>query len=182
MWSVIVVWMILQVTSFGPTPPLVATSLVSGHGSTVFGIVNSVAGLGMVAGGLLAMRIRPQRPLRAGSLALLGFGAQPLSVACGLPIAFVAAGFAVSGACMAFWGVMWATSVQTQVPGGILNRLHAYEVAGSLSMAPVGQAIAGPAALLIGTGPVLFVSGVLAVVMACVLLSVRPVRDLRRVT
>jgi len=181
MWSVIVVWMILMVTSFGPTQPLVATSLVSEHGSTAFGIVNSVAGLGMVVGGLLAMRLRPQRPLRAGALAMLGFCTQPLSVACGLPVSFVACGFAVSGGAMAFWGVMWATSVQTQVPGSILNRIHAYEVAGSLAMMPVGQAIAGPASELLGTAPVLVVSGVLAVVMAAVLLWIPAVRDLRRV-
>lgn len=181
MWSVIVVWMILQVTSFGPTPPLVATSLVGGFGSTVYGIVNSVAGLGMVVGGLLAMRLRPARPLRAGALALLGFCAQPLSVACGLPVPAVAAGFAISGAAGAFWGVMWATSVQTQVPGAILNRIHAYEVAGSLAMAPVGQALAGPFSAWLGTAPVLMASGVLAIVLSLVLLAVPAVRDLRRV-
>ncbi len=181
MWSVIVIWMVLMVTTFGPTTPLVAASIVTGHGSAAFGWVNSAGGLGMVAGGLLAMRLRPAHPLRAGAVALFGFCGQPLSVGLGLPVPVIAAGFAVSGAAMAFWGVMWATSVQTQVPPGVLNRITAYEVAGSLAMMPVGQALAGPASALLGPAPVLAVSGVLAVVMSAVLLLVPAVRDLRRV-
>jgi len=182
MWSVIVVWMLLMITTFGPTTPLVATELVVGHGETVFGLVSSVGGLGMVAGGLVAMRVRPVHPLRAGATAMLGFCAQPLSVGLGLPVPAVAACFAVAGFAMAFWGVMWATSVQTQVPAGILNRIHAYEVAGSLAMMPVGQALAGPAAALFSPAAVLVAAGVLAVVFSTALLSVRAVRGLRRVS
>ena len=37
------------------------------------------------------------------------------------------------------WGVMWATSVQTQVPGEVLNRIHAYEVACSVGLYPLRQ-------------------------------------------
>ncbi len=181
MWSVILAWMTLMITTFGPTAPLVATSLVVDHGSTVFGLVNAAGGVGMVAGGLIAMRLRPDRPLLAGALALLGFAAQPLSVAFGLPVPVIAAAFAIAGAAHAFWGVMWATSVQTQVPGSILNRIHAYEVAGSLAMMPVGQALAGPASALLGTSSVLVVSGVGAVVVITALLMVPAVRDLRRV-
>lgn len=181
MWSVIVIWMAMQVTVYGPTVPLVATELVVGHGETAFGLVSSVGGLGMVVGGLLAIRLRPSRPLRAGALALLGFCAQPASVGLGLPVPVVAACFAVAGAASAFWGVMWATSVQTQVPGAILNRLHAYEVAGSLAMAPVGQALAGPASAAFGVAPVLLASGVLAVVFSVVLVLIPAVRTLRRV-
>jgi MFS transporter len=181
MWSVIVVWMILYITTFGPTAPLVATSLVGDHGATVFGVVNSVSGLGMVLGGLIAMRVRPDRPLLAGGIAIFGFAAQPLSVAFGLPVPVIACGFAISGAAMAFWSVMWATSVQTQVPSTILNRIHAYEVAGSLAMAPVGQALAGPASALLGTSSVLLVSGVSLLAVVTGLLLVPAVRNLHRV-
>jgi len=181
MWSVILVWMILWITTFGPTTPLVATSLVGDHGSTVYGVVNSISGLGMVLGGLIAMRVRPDRPLRAGGFAVFGFAAMPLSVAFGLPVPVIACGFAISGAALAFWGVMWSTSVQTQVPGTILNRIHAYEVAGSLAMAPVGQALAGPASALLGTSSVLVVSGVGLLAAVAGLLLVPAVRDLRRV-
>jgi MFS family permease len=182
MWSVIVIWMAMMITVYGPTTPLVATELVVAHGETAFGLVSSAGGVGMAIGGLLAMRLRPARPLRAGGLAVLGFCAQPASVGLGLPVPAVAVCFAVAGAASAFWGVMWSTSVQTQVPGSILNRIHAYEVAGSLSMMPVGQALAGPASAAFGTTSVLVTSGVLAVVFSVTLVSIPAVRTLRRAT
>jgi hypothetical protein len=87
---------------------------------------------------------------------------------------------AVSGASIGFWGVMWATSVQTLVPGPILNRLHALEVAGSLSMMPAGQALAGPASALFGARTVLVAGGFMVLVVAVALLAARPIRELRR--
>ena len=180
MWSVIVAWMVLWIVSIGPTTPLVAASVVGDHGSTVYGVVNSVSGLGMVLGGLIAMRVRPERPLWVGGIAVFGRAAQPLAVAFGAPVPVIACGFAISGAAMAFWSVMWSTSVQTQVPATILNRIHAYEVAGSLAMAPVGQALAGPASALLGTSDVLLVSGISLLVTVAGLLLVPAVRDLRR--
>jgi MFS family permease len=178
MWGVIVVWMLLQITVFGPTNPLAATEIITRHGERVFGLVSSAMGVGMALGGLLAMRIRPRFPIRAGSIALFGFCVQPAAVGLGLPAPLLAAGFAVSGMAAAFWGVMWATSVQTQVPAGILNRVHAYEVAGSLAMSPVGQALAGPTSALLGPSTVLLISSVLAVVGCAALLSVPAVRNL----
>lgn len=94
---------------------------------------------------------------------------------------WMAAGAVVAGAGMSFWGVMWATSIQTQVPRDVLNRIHAYDVAGSLAMTPVGQALAGPAAGVFGTRHVLLAGGVTTVLVAAALLSVPAIRGLIRV-
>jgi hypothetical protein len=88
----------------------------------------------------------------------------------------------VAGMGSAYWGVNWATSVQTQVPNDILNRIHAYEVAGSVAMVPVGQALAGPAASLFGASRVLQTGAAVAVGVAVTLLAVPAVRNLRRAT
>jgi hypothetical protein len=84
----------------------------------------------------------------------------------------------VAGGGWAFWGVNWSTSVQTQVPGEILNRIHAYEVAGSIAMVPVGQAASGPAAALFGARHVLVAGGGVAVAAAATLLAIPAVRGL----
>ncbi|GAA2399903.1 MFS transporter [Streptomyces glaucosporus] len=180
MWGVILLWMVLMVTVTGPLVPLTATELISGHGERTYGLVNSALGAGTAVGGLLAMRIRPRLPLRAGALALLGYGLFPAAVGAQLPPAAIAACTAVSGAAIGFWGVMWATSVQTQVPEAVRGRVHAYEVAGSLSMLPVGQALAGPAASLFGARPVLLAGAAAAVLVSAALLSVPAIRNLRR--
>lgn len=180
MWSVILIWMLLMITVTGPLIPLTASEIIPHQGAGAYGLVNSALGAGTVLGGLLAMRARPARLLRAGSLSLFGYGLFPASVGLQLPMGAVLACTAVAGAATAFWGVMWATSVQTQIPGPILNRIHAYEVAGSLSMMPAGQALAGPAAGLFGGRTVLVGSGVMAVVVCCVLLAVPAIRNLPR--
>ncbi|GAA2100194.1 MFS transporter [Streptomyces albiaxialis] len=182
MWSVIVIWMALMLTSTGPLVPLTASEIISTDGAKVYGLVNSALGAGTALGGLLAMRIRPVRQLRAGSFALLGCCCFPTAVGLGTPVAVMAGGAALSGAGIGFWGVMWSTSVQTQVPAPVLNRIHAYEVAGSLAMMPVGQALAGPASALFGTRAMLLVCGAAPLAVSCALLLVRPVRELRSVT
>ncbi|MFD1046620.1 MFS transporter, partial [Kibdelosporangium lantanae] len=149
LWGVIAIWMGFVVTAFGPTIPLAATELIATHGNSAYGWIMSANGLGMAVGGLLALRVRPRFPLRTGAIALTGFSLQPLTVGLHLPVAVIVPGFVFSGVVQAFWAVMWATSVQTHVPHGVLNRVHAYEVAGSLAMMPVGQVVAGPAAALL---------------------------------
>lgn len=99
----------------------------------------------------------------------------------GLPVPAIAGAMAVAGAALAFWGVMWATSVQTQVPPAALSRVNAYEIAGSVAMLPVGNALAGPAAGAFGAHAVLVFNGALAVLTACALLAVPAIRNLRRV-
>ncbi|MGW1543315.1 MFS transporter [Streptomyces sp. NPDC002309] len=181
LWAVIAVWCLYMITVFGPTVPLVATEVVQEHGPRAYGLVNSALGAGTVVGGLVALRLRPRRMLRAGAIALFGFAGFPATVGLGLGIPAMALGAAVAGAGMSFWGVMWATSVQTQVQPAVLNRIHAYEVAGSLAMLPVGQALAGPAAAALGADRVLLVAGVMSVVVVLSLLAVPAIRDLVRV-
>ncbi|MEU8989080.1 MFS transporter [Streptomyces sp. NPDC048558] len=180
LWGVIVIWCVYMIAVWGPTVPLVATEVVHQHGPRAYGLINSALGAGTVVGGLLALRLRPRRMLRAGAIALFAFAGFPMTVGAGLGVAAMAAGAAVAGAGTAFWSVMWATSVQTQVPADVLNRIHAYDVAGSLAMMPVGQALAGPAAATIGTDHVLLVAGGMSLVVVAALLTVRPIRDLVR--
>lgn len=180
MWAVIAIWMVFMIGSWGPTVPLVAARVVEDYGAGAYGAVNSAMGAGMVVGGLVALRLRPVRPLRAGAVAALGFGAQPAAVGLQLPVPAIAGGMAVAGAALAFWGVMWATSVQTQVPPAALSRVNAYEIAGSVAMLPVGNALAGPASAAFGAHEVLVFNGVLAVLTALALLSVPAIRNLRR--
>jgi MFS family permease len=182
MWSVIVVWMVFMVCVIGPYTPLAAGRLIPEHGAGAYGLVNSALGGGTAVGALFALRIRAAHPLRAGSIALFVTALMPASVGLDLPVGAVCGCVFVAGMGTAYWGVNWATSVQTQVPNDILNRIHAYEVAGSVAMVPVGQALAGPAASAFGAGRVLQGGAVVAVCVAAALLAVPAVRDLRRVS
>lgn len=180
MWAVILVWTVYTLCVMGPFTPLAAGQIIPEHGAGAYGLVNSALGAGTAAGALLAMRLRAQRPLRAGSFGIFAVALMPASVGLDLPVPALCCCLFAAGVGWAFWGVNWATSVQTQVPGDILNRIHAYEVAGSVAMFPVGQALAGPAAAAFGARHVLQAGGLFALAVGGTLLAIPAVRGLRR--
>ncbi|WP_049566941.1 MFS transporter [Nonomuraea sp. SBT364] len=175
MWSVILVWVFWGVLVVGPYVPL--SSQVIGAD---YGWVMAALGLGTVLGGLVAIRLRPRRPLAAGAVALSGYVAVPLTVALGLPLPLLMAGHLLGGCAWAFWSVMWSTSVQTQVAPDVLNRVNAYQVAGSVAGMAVGQALAGPVAAVIEPRAFMLGSALVAAGVVAALLSIRPVRRLGR--
>ena len=182
LWSVILVWVFYGIFLFGPLVPLGAV-LVSGElGAPAYGWMQSAVGAGTVCGGLLALRMKPRRPLAAGAVAMFGFVLLPAAIAqhAPLPVLLVAAG--VNGLVWAFWSIMWQTSVQTQVPPATLNRVTSYEVLGSTGSLPIGQALAGPVAGVAGPERVLATSVVVGVLGCAALLLIRPVRRLPRAT
>ncbi|MBR7834378.1 MFS transporter [Actinospica durhamensis] len=180
LWGVIVIWMFFAVLSWGPQLSVAAAVIVPEHGATAFGLLNCALGAGTVAGGVLAIRYKPARPLAAGAVAMFAYPLYPLGLVLSWPVWLLAAAQVAVGAGIGVWGVMWATSVQTQVPGEVLNRVHAYEVAGSVGLYPVGSALAGPAVGAFGTDRVLLVGVAVAFLTAVALLAARPIRSLGR--
>ena len=120
-----------------PDIPLGSVLITEQLGEAAYGWSCPASGAGTVVGGLVAMRVRPARPLWPRAIGLFGFALDPaVDRRCELPLAVLMAAHVVGGAAWAFWSVMWATSVQTQVPPEALNRVTAYEVAGSDPVRP----------------------------------------------
>lgn len=180
LWGVIVIFMLYQATVNGPFVVLGQSLITLEHGESALGFIMSMFGLGSVLGGLVAVRLRPLHPLRAGAIAMAGTVFGILAVALRLSPPMLALGYALWGVGAAFWLVMFHSSVQTKIAPDILGRVHAYDVAGSVIMRPVGQIAAGPAALWVGAVPVLFFSSGMLVVTVLLLLAVPAIRNLRR--
>ena len=180
MWSVILIWIVFGLFVFGPYIPLGSQLIGDRLGDAAYGWTMAGLGAGTVLGGLLAIRFRPVRPLAAGAVALTGFIAVPLSVASEPPLGVLMTGHLLGGAGWAFWSVMWSTSVQTLVAPEVLNRVTAYEVAGSVSGVAVGQALVGPVSSVVEPRELLLLSTGVTVAVCAALLLVAPVRRLRR--
>ncbi|WP_328476314.1 MFS transporter [Actinoplanes sp. NBC_00393] len=182
MWSVILVWVGYGVFLFGPLIPLGAVLVSNDLGASAYGWMQSGVGAGTILGGLTALRWKPRRPLAAGAVAMFGFVLLPLAIALhvSLPQLLIAA--AINGFAWAFWSIMWQTSVQTQVPPAVLNRVTSYEVLGSTGSLPIGQALAGPVAGVVGADRVLGTSVVVGLLGCVTLLLVPAVRRLPRAT
>ncbi|WP_433055018.1 MFS transporter [Dactylosporangium sp. CS-033363] len=180
MWSVILIWMGFGLCAFGPYVPLASQLVGARLGDAAYGWTMAGLGAGTIIGGLVAIRFRPARPLAAGAVVLAGFAAIPLSVALEPPLPTLIAAHAVGGVAIAFWSVMWATSVQTLVPPEVLNRVTAYEVAGSVSGIAVGQALVGPVATVVAPRELMFVGAAATATAVAALLLIRPIRNVRR--
>ncbi|WP_067134110.1 MFS transporter [Microtetraspora malaysiensis] len=180
MWSVILIWVFFGILVFGPYIPLASRLIGDRLGDAAYGWVMAGLGSGTVLGGLIAIRLRPSRPLAAGGAAIFGFGFIPLTVALELPLPLLMAGHLLGGMSLAFWSVMWSTSVQTQVAPDVLNRVTAYEIAGSVSGMAVGQALVGPVSEIVSPRGLLFVSSCVSFAVCAALLLTSPVRRLRR--
>ncbi|MCX4685208.1 MFS transporter [Kitasatospora purpeofusca] len=180
MWAVILVWMVFGVLLFGPLVPLGSALVADRLGPNAYGLAVSFLGVGTVLGGLVALRLRPARPLAAGTAAMVLYTVLPLSVAldAGLPI--LLAGHVLGGGALAFWSVMWATSVQTHTPPAVLNRVSAYELAGSVSGISLGQLLAGQAAALASPDHLLLLSAAACLTGCAALFATPAVRTLPR--
>ncbi|MBT2471269.1 MFS transporter [Streptomyces sp. ISL-66] len=178
MWAVILIWVGYGVLVFGPLVPLSSALVGARLGPNAYGLAVSFLGVGTVLGGLLALRLRPARPLAAGAAAMALYTVLPLCVALGAGLPVLLAGHAVGGGALAFWSVMWATSVQTHTPPAVLNRVSAYELAGSVSGIALGQILTGPATSLASPDRLLLVSAGAGLAGCVALFAIPAIRTL----
>lgn len=147
-------------------------------GAVGWGIILAFFGIGSVAGGLLALRLRPAHPLRLGVLTVSLWSLPPLALAAGWPLWPVVAAGLVGGVGLAIFNVLWETTLQRSVPREVLSRVSSYDWFGSLAFQPVGQAVAGPVSGALGSPLTLLLSGVGVVVTCLPALAVPSVRNL----
>jgi hypothetical protein len=149
-------------------------------GARSFGLIVSAESIGLVLGGFVMLRWRPDRLLLVGCVATISlapmlvlFAATPQTLAIAL------AGF-VAGFGLEIFAVCWDTAVQQHIPQRALSRVYAYDMLGSLIFMPIGLSVAGPLADVVGQDATLYgFAGV--IVVACVfMLASRDVRMMTR--
>ncbi|HYX89290.1 MAG TPA: MFS transporter [Gaiellaceae bacterium] len=158
--------------------PLVAKQSLGG--AAAWGAIVASEGAGLLLGGLILLRWRPQRPLFVGTAALTT-GAIPLLFLANLRYtAAIAAGFLVAGFALELFNTSWATALQEHVPLEKLSRVSSYDALGSFVFIPLGLAIAGPIADAIGLTHALWLAAAVDLGSMLSVLAVREVRELRR--
>ena len=156
--------------------PKVAEDDLGGAGA--WALIVTLSGVGSVAGGLVALRLRSDRPLFVGSAALACFCLTPFALALVLPVwAIVLTGF-LAGAGVSLFVALWETTLQRHVPAASLSRVSAYDAFGSLTLYPLGLALAGPVAAVLGTSATLWLAGACILAVTTAVLAVRDVRSL----
>ncbi|MFG1924116.1 MFS transporter [Cryptosporangium sp. NPDC048952] len=179
-WVVVVAFTVINGTigAMQVLGPAVADETIGRSG---WGMVLAAQTAGFVAGGVIALRTRFQRPLLAAMLfmALESFFLVGLGVAPHLPV-LLALGF-LTGIGVEQFSVAWETTIQQHVPADKLARVISYDMLGSFVAIPVGEVVAGPIAGGIGMSATLVGAAVLSFTAAVVAAFTPSVRRLRRV-
>lgn len=162
---------------YGVLGPVVAKADLGG--APAWSLVLAGESLGMLAGVVIAIRIRPSRPMLLGVLLTFPLSFAPLLLALHMPVPVVFAGALVGGACIDIFGVLWETAMQREVPPAALSRVGSYDALGSLMFGPIGLVAAGPLAAGLGDHGALLVCAATIIVPTALALLSPSVRTMR---
>jgi MFS family permease len=177
-WTFVVYFAIVNLLwgAWSALGPIVAERDLGG--AAAWGTILAAVGVGALAGSLLAAHLKPRRPLLFAALAD-GLFALPLAFLAAAPsVPLIACGALLSGAGMALAISLWESTLQRHVPGESLSRVSSYDWFGSLAFYPLGLAVWGPVAAVIGISVSLWLAFGLAVALTLALLSVPDIRHL----
>ncbi|WP_406195716.1 MFS transporter [Kitasatospora sp. NBC_01560] len=160
--------------------PVVAEQRLGG--ARDWGLALAAHGLGLVVTGLLMVRWQPRRILLVGNWGVFLFGVPALALAVAAPLPVLVLAMFLSGAGVTVFGVNWMIALQQEIPAAMFSRVSAYDHLGSLSLSPVGTALAGPAATALGLSGALWACTALCLLLSAVVLLEPQVRRLSRRT
>ncbi|MET8944873.1 MFS transporter [Streptomyces sp. NPDC004542] len=152
----------------------------NGLNAAAWGTVQGGFSAGLVLGGLIALRWKPDRLMVACVATGLPL-ALPLFVLAGKPhLPVLAASAVLAGIGLDLSIVCWTTALQQQLADEVLGRVTSFSSVGELMAVPLGYLVVGLAATSVGAAPVLLGSAVLVVVSSVVLFAVPDLWRIRR--
>jgi MFS family permease len=180
LWTIVASFGLFQLTLFPAMlvlGPVVAKTHLGGAGA--WGAILASQAVGSVVGGLAALRVRPRRPLLvatlltlpiAGFLAILGLAAST--------ILLCTTGF-VASVGITTCDIIWFTTFQREIPEHLVSRLSSFDWFGSVALNPLGYALVGPLANLIGVARTLDLAAALNAAVTLTIALIPSVRGLR---
>ncbi|AVT33363.1 MFS transporter [Plantactinospora sp. BC1] len=157
-WVVVLGFLLINfayASSVNVLGPAVADETI---GRPAWGLVLAAQTAGMVAGALVALRIRVRRLLRLGVLCMFADVLLLLGLAWTPSVAVLIAAAFVAGVAVEQFSVAWETSMQRNIPADKLARVYSYDALGSFLAIPLGQMTIGPVAETIGNESTLLVA------------------------
>jgi predicted MFS family arabinose efflux permease len=153
-------------------------ALESYGGARGWALVLAGFSVGTVVGVLVAMRLRPGRPLFVAAAAQLVVVLPLVAIAPPLPLVAAIACAFVAGVAIDVFEVLWQTALQQNIPRDSLSRVASYDWLGSLALTPLALVAAGALAASMGLSAAIWVSAVFGAAGSLALLDPQ-VRDLR---
>ena len=180
LWVIVLEFSLVNALIFAPMfvlGPVIAKESLGG--APAWGLVLAFEGAGAVLGGAIMLRWRPARPLLVATLSTLVWTWPLLALAARSSLWVIASGTFVAGIGLAFFGTLWTTTMQHEIPAAVLSRVSAYDWFGSLVLLPIGLAVIGPISRSIGTTATIVGATVLFLALNLATLLVSSVTGMR---
>ena len=149
-------------------------------GARDWGLILAGGAIGSVVGSLLALRVRPHRPLATGFALITVAALQPLLLIRPFPALAVAAAGLLAWVTLSFSIALWQTTLQELIPREALSRVVSYDWLGSLVLMPAGFAVVGPLSKAIGIDTTLWLSAGLLFASSAAIALLPSVRAITR--
>lgn len=182
LWTIVLQFTILVMgieALFALIGPAIARDVLGGPKD--WGFIMATFGAGTIFGGLLAIRLRVERPMLVATLVVFLWSPLPMLMTVPFSVAVLCAAAFVHGIAGQVFGVLWSTTLHTRIPSQLLSRVSAYDSLGSIALAPVGVVLAGMFYEDIGREVTLWVIAATVIVPTALVLFVPDVRKMRAV-
>jgi MFS family permease len=179
-------WVWVMVASFGlfqltffPVVLVLGPVIAKRHlgGAGPWGAILAFEAAGSVAGGLVALRLKPARPLLVSTLLMIPTAGFLAMLGAAAPVWALCLAGLVTSACLTSGDIVWVTTFQRWVPEHLVSRLSSFDWLGSVALNPIGYALVGPLAGSLGVAETIYVA---AAVNAAVSIGVATVPSIRR--
>jgi len=148
-------------------------------GAPAWAALTAAFSVGALVGGLIAIKIRPKKPLAASCMAAWVFLLQPLGMGLGLPLEVLLVFSLVAGCGLAVHITLWFTVFQQNVPEESISRVSSYDSFGSFVLLPLGAALAGPIAAVIGVHETLIGAAIVIAITQAIVFAQPSVHAIR---
>ena len=140
-------------------------------GSSAWALIAAAWGVGGVLCGLVALSIRPRRPLLVSEGFILFISLPVALLAIPSPALVIAVGALIAGSTVSLAEILYETAAAQHIPPEALGRVIAYDWFGSLALEPITLALVGPLAAGIGIPTTLWLGALaMTICQLCVLL------------
>lgn len=175
--AVALVYHLFYASAQGVLGPIVVQD---GYGEAAWGWALAVLMVGFMAGGVVTLRWMPRHALYAGTAFLTLTACFPAALAANLNLGLVLVGAFLHGFGLEIFSVAWDLSIQENVDPDKLARVYGFDVLGSFIARPLGLALTGPVAQVVGYSTWLWVVSVVILGTILLSLTVGSVRGLER--
>jgi predicted MFS family arabinose efflux permease len=148
-------------------------------GAQAWGLISASEAIGLIAGGLVALRWSPRRPVLFVVLSGAAISVSSVAMAMLLPLAMICVVAFGIGVLIEAMMVIWTVTMATKIQPGMLARVSAYDALGSTMGMPAGALLAGPIAAAIGVSATQYGAGAIILIASALTLIPRDVRHTR---